>query len=261
MSFPGTCPTCEAQGELGAECVERVCARQGVHLIPPELAATHLRLPASQREPLVGQCIGDYLVIDTLGKGGFGVVLLGLQRPLFKLRAAIKLIAFEQQDERAQRLLLTKFENEAATLAVLQHPNIVRLLHYGTFQERPYLCMEYVPGSHTLQTEIRRLVQGSGALDAVSVRRVLEQMLHALEEAHDQQIIHRDIKPENVMLQSVKGDDWHVKLVDFGLAKVVAEHNETSIVLGTPMYMAPEQVVGHCDDGDVGLRLGLVVRD
>ena len=213
-----------------------------MHFIPADSADAVAKVPPERREPLIGTYIGDFLVIGSLGKGGFGKVLLVLQRPLFKLRAACKVIQFEGMEPRAARAMLQKFENEAAALAVLQHPNIVRLLHYGRLGEDPYIVMEYVPGSRTLHREVQRLALAGEPMDHKTIRHVLGQVLNGLESAHEQQIIHRDIKPDNIMLQQVVGDPQHVKLVDFGLAKFVAERQETSMVLGTPMYMAPEQL-------------------
>ena len=106
------------------------------------------------------------------------------------------------------------------------------------------MAMEYIPGSRTLQTEINRLVLGHGTLEPQSIRHILVQMLNGLEAAHEQDLVHRDVKPENIMLQSVVGDPWHVKLVDFGLAKDIAANRDTSMVLGTVPYMSPEQIEG-----------------
>lgn len=127
---------------------------------------------------------------------------------------------------------------------MLQSPNIVRLLQYGIFHDRPYMAMEYISGSRTLQGEVNSLVVHHKALDLGVVRHLIDQILNGLEAAHREQIIHRDIKPENIMLQEVVGDRWFVKLVDFGLAKVLTESRETSMVLGTVHYMAPEQIEG-----------------
>jgi len=215
-----------------------------MHHIPPSEAKVVLAQPSTQREALIGQFVGDYLVIGRLGKGGFGKVLLGLQRPGYRLRAAVKLLEFEATDARTAAKVTEKFDTEGAALAVLQHPNIVRLLQTGVLDGRPFMAMEYIPGSRTLHTEIQRLVLGHSALEPAVVHHVLNQILNGLEAAHEQQIIHRDIKPENVMLQSVIGDPWHVKIVDFGLAKDIAASRETSMVLGTVHYMAPEQIEG-----------------
>ncbi|MCA9519215.1 MAG: protein kinase, partial [Myxococcales bacterium] len=240
----GCCPSCEASGRVGAACHERVCQRNGMHCVPVDYARRALALDPSQREPLVGQYVDDFLVVGRLGRGGFGKVLEALQGPQFRLRAAVKLLEFTNPDARTSRKVLDKFETEAAALAVLQHPNVVRLLKFGRFHDRPFMAMEFIPGARTLQTEIHRLVQERASLPPEVVRHVLDQILNALEAAHAEGIVHRDVKPENVMLQAVVGDPHHVKLVDFGLAKFLDEGNDTSLVLGTVVYMAPEQIEG-----------------
>ncbi len=238
----GACPSCERPGEVGHGCPERVCKRNGIHVIPEDNAREELSLPAERREPLVGTVIGDFLVVGKLGVGGFGKVLLVLQRPLFKLKAALKLLNVEALRGSDLRSNLQKFENEAGALAVLNHPNIVRLLYYGTMRESPYLVMEYVPGSRTLLREIQEMAVAGRRIDLPIVKQLVTQMISGLEAAHAEQIIHRDIKPENVMLQRLAGDPYFVRLVDFGLAKFVAEGDQTSRAIGTPMYMAPEQL-------------------
>lgn len=240
----GQCPNCQSRNTIGAPCAAPSCAGRGVHHIPVGDAERGLRLPASQVEPLVGTLIGDFLIVQRLGKGGFGRVLLGLQRPLFRLRSAVKLLEVEASTEKLHRVFLDKFENEARTLAILRHPNIVGLLQYGTFEDRPFLAMEYIPGSRTLSTEIGlRAVQGTG-LDPQIIRRIMAQTLRGLETAHREGIIHRDLKPDNIMLEEVDSDPWNVKIVDFGLAKTLVEQRDTSMVMGTFAYMAPEQLEG-----------------
>ncbi len=241
---PGACPSCESIGDVGQPCQERVCQRQGVHFIPKEYAEAAWQSTSLDREPLVGQFIGDFLVLGRRGKGGFGRVLLALQRPLFRMKVAVKLIEVGGHDSATARRIVDKFENEAAVLAVLNHPNIVRLLHYGSHHDRPYLAMEFVPGGHTLQTVINRLVLEKRALDPTVLKHVLHQVLDGLEAAHQQNIIHRDIKPENIMLHEVVGNPNHVKLLDFGIAKVIEQRRDTSMVMGTVHYMAPEQIEG-----------------
>ncbi len=245
----GICPSCSGDGRIGDACPERACANRLIHFIPVEHVLRNAKLTPSQAEPLVGRFVGDHLIVERVGKGGFGKVLLALQRPLYRLKTAVKLLEIESRDKNTARAMLEKFENEAAALAVLQHPNIVRQLQYGILEHdvgvaEPFLVMEYVAGSHTLDREMRDPVHGPKRMEPTVARHILSQMLNGLAAAHQQGIIHRDVKPENVLLQSVVGDTHHVKLVDFGLAKFVADSNMTSAVMGTPLYMAPEQLAG-----------------
>ncbi len=219
-----------------------MCQRQGVHFVPFENAKASWNASSFERESLVGQFVGDFLVLGRAGKGGFGRILLALQRPLFRLRGAIKLLELGGHDAAISKRVLDKFENEAAVLAVLNHPNIVRLLHYGTHQGLPYIAMEFVPGGHTLQTEMNRLIVQGSTLEPTIFKHILNQVLDGLEAAHELNIIHRDIKPENIMLHAVVGNPHHVKLLDFGIAKVIEHRRDTSVVMGTVHYMAPEQI-------------------
>jgi serine/threonine protein kinase len=148
------CPVCETPGPLATLCGQRTCAKQGIHCIPIAEARAAWAESSGKREPLVGQFVGEFLIVRRLGKGGFGKVLLGLQRPLYKLQAAVKLLELTGQDSRVAEKVTQKFETEASVLAVLQHPNIVRLIAYGTFENEPYLAMEFIPGGRTLQRSI-----------------------------------------------------------------------------------------------------------
>ncbi len=239
---PGICPFCDATGPIGSPCRTRGCKARELHFLPPEYAGEVQRTPPGELEQLVGTFVGEYLILRRLGRGGFGRVLLGLQRPLFELRGAIKLLDPDNGRAEVRAIFLEKFENEARTLAVLRHPNIVALLQYGVTEQRPYLVMEYIPGSRTLATEIGQRVLRNEGLDVPTIRRIVDQVLRALEAAHKKGVIHRDLKPENIMLEEVDGDPWTVKLVDFGLAKVLDDSQQTGIVLGTLPYMAPEQL-------------------
>jgi hypothetical protein len=238
----GLCPSCGAEGGVGLPCAERVCSLQSVHLIPQADARAAQSQPLGTREPLVGQFLGDYLIVGRLGRGGSGRVLLGLQRPLYRLRSAVKILDADHPDEAARRRAGERFESEASALAALQSPHIVRLLQYGTSHGRPFLAMEYVPGSRTLQRELDLLAVRAERPEPALTRRLVEQLLDALEAAHREGIVHRDVKPGNVMLQEVVGETHFVKLVDFGLARGHEERTDTSTAVGTLTWMAPEQL-------------------
>ncbi len=208
--------------------------------MPAEDAAQFKATPATQAESLVGTFIGEYLVLGRLGRGGFGRVLLGLQRPHFKLRAAIKLLETDGVEASLRRGMLEKFDNEAQALAMLRHPNIVSLLRFGRLAGEPFLAMELVPGARTLSS-VTAAREGTPFEPSV-VQRIVDQLLRGLDVAHRAGIIHRDLKPDNVMLEEIDGDPWHLKIVDFGLAKDYRLRQETSVVVGTLAYMAPEQL-------------------
>lgn len=197
--------------------------RLGVHRVPPEFA----REPSS--DALVGQMLDAWLILRRLGAGGVGEIYLAEQRPV-GLRAALKLLSGDGPLARPERFL-----REAAALARLSHPNIVRLLAYGVHAGRPYLVMEFIDGARTL-------ARAGPHLAPSEKRRVVLQLTHALEAAHAQGVVHRDLKPANVMLQAVVGEPHFVRVVDFGLAKFAEDGDHTTVVAGSPHYMAPEQV-------------------
>lgn len=241
MEEKGNCPSCGSPGTTGEACGERVCQRHGYHLIPASHYEKVEVVHADPTDPLIGRMIGEYLVVDLIGTGGFGSVYLALQTPIL-MKSALKLMGRRKSDAVAAEELVNKFRREAAALASLTHPNVVRLLKFGVHAERPYLVMEYVDGGRTLKDEINRLVAENQRLEPDAVPHIFRQVLNALDAAHSKQIVHRDIKPENIMLQEVHGDRYFVKVLDFGLAKFTEERTDTSILVGTPVYMAPEQI-------------------
>lgn len=232
----GRCPSCHARGVIGEPCAERVCSLKGYGFVPhdgPDDALVD--------DPLVGQRCGDYLLVGLIGAGGFGRVYEALQLPV-RMPAAVKVLDIEGGEAGMAAVKLAKVAVEAQALARLSHPNIVRLYHYGTHRGAPYLAMELVEGAMDLWGEIQARAAIGRDLSLDEVETILMQVLAALEAAHERQIVHRDIKPENIMLQTVPGHGLFVKVLDFGLAKFTEDRAATSILLGTPAYMAYEQL-------------------
>ncbi len=194
------------------------------------------RLPADEvgeptTDPVVGRMFDAWLVMNRLGHGGVGTVYLAEQQPV-GLRGALKMLTDHGDGLRSTE----RFMREAAALARLSHPHIVRLMAYGVVGAIPYLVMEFVRDGRTLGAL-------ADQLDMRARRRIIVQITHALEAAHGEAIVHRDLKPDNVMLQAVAGDPHFVRLVDFGLAKFTDEGDATALAAGTPRYMAPEQAL------------------
>ncbi|MBP7127185.1 SUMF1/EgtB/PvdO family nonheme iron enzyme [Myxococcota bacterium] len=237
----GRCPLCEGAVEVGAPCPERVCQRQGYHGIPEECFRRLAGASGEERDPVVGRLVGgEFLVVSRLGAGGFGRVYRALQRPVDQV-VALKVMHREGTDGAMASSLARRFEGEARALAVLSHPNVVRLVKFGTHGDLPYLAMEYVPGQ-TLRERLAGMAGRGEELEEREVRHLVEQVVGALEAAHGLSLVHRDLKPDNLMVQEIPGDRWFVKVLDFGLAKFVEARTETSLVMGTPQYMAPEQI-------------------
>lgn len=235
----GKCPGCGTAGELGVGCEQKACLRLGFHFIPEKWWREQQSTAA---DAVVGQMVGDFLIVAFVGAGGFGRVYLGLQAPIFKLKGALKLLELPSTNAVVVKAMLQKFRQEAEALAELTHPNIVRLLKYGTHNERPYLVMEYIEGGRTLRDEIWERARQSRSFTHAELLDILGQTLNALEAAHARSIVHRDIKPENIMIQPVAGHPNHLKILDFGTAKFTEEREDTAWPLGSPSYMAPEQI-------------------
>jgi serine/threonine-protein kinase len=221
---------------VGEACRERVCALRGYHFIPLGLHGED-----GEVDTLIGQRCGDYLLTALLGAGGFGKVFKAIQLPV-GMAAAVKLLDFESGPAGMASVKIQKLEIEAQALARLSHPNIVRLYQFGQHKSAPFLAMELIEGAQNLWTMIESRAAAGEPLRLDEVEAILLQVIAALEAAHERQIIHRDIKPENVMLQSVAGHGLFVKVLDFGLAKFTEDRNATSMLLGTPAYMAHEQL-------------------
>jgi serine/threonine protein kinase len=188
---------------------------------------------------------GRYLVGERIGQGGMGTVYTGTQIDLGR-RVAIKVLLPELT---ADAEMAGRFEREAKAAAGLGHPNIVQVTDYGAAPGEPaFLVMELLSGRSLAQ-----VIETEGRLSPTRVAFIASQVLSALEMAHAAGIVHRDIKPDNVFLTSVAGVEDVVKVLDFGVAKLlgpVDAAGPTAVMttvgglLGTPHYMAPEQARG-----------------
>jgi serine/threonine-protein kinase len=185
---------------------------------------------------------GKYRLTRLLGRGGMGSVWEGVHETL-GTRVAVKLIEIEHVQSGDSR---RRFENEARAAAKLQSKHVVEVYDYGVGPEgHPFIVMQYLAGE-PLDKRLERL----GRLSPLDTARIVLQICRALARAHSLGIIHRDLKPENVFLVRDDEDATElVKVVDFGIAKVVGGAPEesatrTGSVLGTPYYMSPEQARG-----------------
>lgn len=198
------------------------------------------------QDPLIGRQLGPYSVVERLGSGSFGIVYRAHDSRT-SIDVAIKLL---HAGTIATKDALIRFEKEAMIAARLQHPFIVKLLEKRLTESLPFLVSEYVDGIDLGNWHAR---QCSSPQPAGSILTFVHPLIEAVEYAHSQGVIHRDIKPSNVLLKkcdtsSVADELSHYRpmLTDFGLAKFTTElipDSRSSLTIGTPMYMAPEQLV------------------
>jgi serine/threonine-protein kinase len=197
---------------------------------------------AQQQASLVNQTIGNYKVTSLLGEGGMGVVYLA-QHPVIQRKVAIKLLhAVLARDTD----IVARFFNEARAIHMIAHENIVEILDFGqTADGQPYFIMEYLSGESLTEAI------GRGAMPPEQVEAIAVQMCRALAAAHSKGIVHRDLKPHNVQLVIKADGALQVKILDFGVAKILASPDgeqsvktRTGSLMGTPLYMSPEQCKG-----------------
>ena len=207
-----------------------------------------------------------YRIEQLLGRGGMGAVYRARDMRLDRL-VALKVVRAELLGDVEAR---KRFRREAQIVARLQHPSIVSVYDYGTFQDGgAYLVMELVRGE-----DLRRVLQREGRLDSQRALKILTAVCAAIEAAHREGVLHRDLKPENILLP---GGTVDAKVLDFGVAKVIEnEPADTTVepseaptfitaagmLIGTPAYMAPEQFQGaHPDARTDVFSLGVIAYE
>jgi len=200
---------------------------------------------------IIGQTIDRYQILEQLGQGGMATVYLAYDLRLDR-KVAVKVIRRDVFPPVVLEKVLKRFEREAKALAKLNHPNIVAIIDYGSYNGSPYLVMPFIP-SGTLKDKLGKPISFREAA------RTLAPLARALAYAHDQEIIHRDVKPSNILITQ-SGDPV---LTDFGVAKLLEEVDGntltgTGLGLGTPEYMAPEQWQGKANARSDQYALGVM---
>ena len=186
------------------------------------------------REPGSLGRLGHHEVLEVLGRGGFGIVVRAFDETLHRM-VAIKVLDPRLASTSPAR---KRFLREARAAARIRHANVVQI-HAVEERPLPYLVMEYIPGQ-TLQQKHEQ----AGPLEVADVLRIGAQIARGLAAAHAEGLIHRDIKPANILLEG--GVEPNVKITDFGLARAADDASLTRSggIVGTPLYMAPEQAKG-----------------
>jgi serine/threonine protein kinase len=225
----------------------RPASPETVPAVPPPAAPTQGRVELAERpgDEAEGRqrlqlALGDgYEVRELLGRGGFGLVFTAFDKRL-KRDLAVKVLRMELAQSAN---FMDRFEREAMTAAQLRHPNIVPIYTIGEKDGLAYIVMPLIKGE-TLQ----QLLERDGPLPMAETTRILTDAASALAAAHGVGLIHRDIKPDNIMLE---GTERRVLLMDFGIAKMLSSSDAaltgTGVLIGTPLYMSPEQGSGDKD--------------
>ena len=209
---------------------DRFCPRDGSPL-----------RPKAGDDPLIGRIIADrYLILAKLGEGGMGRVYLGEHMKMNR-QCAIKVMNPNLVNDSDSA---TRFAREASNAARILHPNVAAVFDYGEADKIVYLVMEFVDGE-----PLSTILEREGALDARRAVDLARQIADGLGAAHELGLVHRDLKPDNVIVTRSRNQREIPKVVDFGIAKAVTGLDQegltrSGLVIGTPEYMAPEQLLG-----------------
>jgi eukaryotic-like serine/threonine-protein kinase len=202
--------------------------------------------------PAPKRTLGRYRIVKELGRGSMGVVYLG-EDPTIHRPVAIKTMRLDQaEDTDLAKEVKARFFHEAESTGRLSHPNIVTIYDVGEEEDLGYIAMEFLEGV-TLKAWCRK----GSLLPVRQAVNVAATVADALDYAHRQGIVHRDVKPSNIMLTKENA----VKVTDFGIARITTStKTQTTMIMGTPNYMSPEQVIGNSVDGRADIfSLGVVL--
>ena len=195
---------------------------------------------------LIGQKVGTSTLLKEIARGSMGAVFVGFQGSL-KRQIAVKVLPKSVITPLTAKI----FQQEAELAAILSHPNIIPVYEVGDGGDFLYLAMQLVKGnplSDYIQKAHKNMLPSKRTLPLETTFKIVISVLNAMEFAHSQNIIHRDIKPGNILIESY---EKRPLIVDFGLAQVLQKPDETSdMIVGTPIYMAPEQIL----DAEVDAR-------
>jgi serine/threonine-protein kinase len=194
-----------------------------------------------RRQLFASRNIGKYILKRCIGRGGMGEVWVAYHTGLNR-NVALKIL---NPEDGTNPVAVRRFQQEIAATTLLTHPNIVRVFDYGTTQDGIwYYAMELLDG-----VTLKELVEKEGPLDVARTLNIAHRIARALAEAHVLGIIHRDIKPENIFITHAGPEQDLVKVLDFGIAKLLSETSDskltyTGAIFGTPAYISPEAARG-----------------
>jgi serine/threonine-protein kinase len=194
---------------------------------------------------LIGQEVGTATLVKELARGGMAAIFVAYQRTL-KRQIAVKVLPKSLLTPYVAEL----FQQEAEAAAILSHPNIVTIYEVGDTEDFLFITMQLVKGrplSDYIKRARKHVLPSKRFLPVKGTIKIVTSILDALDYAHTQDIVHRDIKPANILIE---GHTNRPIITDFGLAKMVrGPEQESSMIAGTPTYMAPEQILNNPVDG------------
>ena len=220
--------------------------------------AYRVKIPANRQDLLVGQVLSKkYYVLSLLGQGGMNLVYKAKDLQTNKI-VAVKAL---RTDGLSDQSVVTRFQREVQVLNRLNHPRIVGVHDYGTSKRgQPFFVMDYLEGK-----SLNQVLRKDGRLSVERFQDVFVQVAAAIQHAHKHGAIHRDLKPGNIMLVKLGNTEDYVKIVDFGIAKLVEEASKLTRmgeVWGSPIYMSPEQATGiNTDERTDIYSLGIVMYE
>ncbi|MDH4210738.1 MAG: serine/threonine protein kinase [candidate division WOR-3 bacterium] len=175
--------------------------------------------------------VGNYRILDIIGKGGMARVYTAIQVPLDRV------VVVKEMSKSSGAEYRKRFKNESLITAALEHPNIVTVYDYFSIGQTSYLVMQYVDG-----LGLSEIIESEAPLHPLVAATICREICLAVDYAHKNNVIHRDIKPTNVLISK----DGKLKVTDFGVAKDETARDLTSVgtLIGTPCYMSPEQAMG-----------------
>ena len=195
-------------------------------------------------DPLIGALFAEkYRITEEIGRGGMSIVYRGVHE-LMKRPVAVKIM---QRELSSNAVSVRRFQQEAEAASRLAHPHVITVFDFGvTPTAQPYLVMDLVSG-----TNFAEILKESGRIPVPRVIKIFRQICDALDHAHQRGVVHRDLKPSNVMLVDTESEPDYAKVLDFGIAKVMASDGEekrslttSGEIFGSPLYMSPEQCRG-----------------
>jgi serine/threonine-protein kinase len=198
---------------------------------------------------LIGRKVGSSTLLKELARGGMGVVFIAYQSTL-KRQIAVKILPKSIITPTSAKV----FQQEAEAAAILSHPNIIPIYEVGESDDFLYITMQLIKGhplSHYIKRAHKHVLPSRRTIPVKAALNIMISVLDALEYAHEQDIIHRDIKPGNILIE---GHTGRPIVMDFGVAQVTKNSEEdASMIVGTPIYMAPEQITNPEVDGRADL--------